>query len=98
VLINTTGTSITPTATKPALCWIHDLCSRKTREALHGADHEKFHVTIRPPGRRLAAVTFDHALQAWPNGDTLDLVHFDFRRTPDTTSTSIFTGRSPAPG
>jgi len=61
---------------------------RKTRERLSTAQTMKmFHVTMPPsPAGALPAVTFDHALQAWRNGDTLDLVHFD----PAHTDTDIY--------
>jgi glyoxylase-like metal-dependent hydrolase (beta-lactamase superfamily II) len=61
---------------------------RKTRERLSTAQAMKlFHVTMPPaPAGGLPAITFDHALHAWHNGDSLDLVHFD----PAHTDTDIY--------
>jgi len=61
---------------------------RKTRERLSTAQTMKmFHVAMPPaPAGGWPAITFDHALHAWHNGDTLDLVHFD----PAHTDTDIY--------
>ena len=61
---------------------------RKTRERLSTAQAMKlFHVTMPPaPAGGLPAIAFDHALHAWHNGDSLDLVHFD----PAHTDTDIY--------
>jgi glyoxylase-like metal-dependent hydrolase (beta-lactamase superfamily II) len=60
----------------------------KTRERLSTAQTMKmFHTTLPPaPPEALPAITFDDALHAWHNGDSLDLVHFD----PAHTDTDIY--------
>jgi glyoxylase-like metal-dependent hydrolase (beta-lactamase superfamily II) len=61
---------------------------RKTRERLATAQTIPFfHLTMPPsPLGALPSITFDDALHAWHNGDSLDLVHFD----PAHTDTDIY--------
>ncbi len=61
---------------------------QKTRERLSMPQTmAAFHATFpAAPAGALPTITFDRALHAWHNGDTLDLVHFD----PAHTDTDIY--------
>ena len=61
---------------------------RKTRERLSTTQTiQAFHTTFpAAPKGALPVVTFDNSMQAWHNGDSLDLVHFD----PAHTDTDIY--------
>ena len=56
---------------------------QKTRERLSTPQTMKmFHTTLPAvPAGALPVITFDDALHAWHNGDSLDLVHFDLAHT-----------------
>jgi glyoxylase-like metal-dependent hydrolase (beta-lactamase superfamily II) len=61
---------------------------RKTRERMAVAQPIPFFQLVMPasPAAALPSITFDEAMHAWHNGDTLDLVHFD----PAHTDTDIY--------
>lgn len=55
----------------------------KTRERMSSAQAIPFFHLVMPasPAAALPSITFDDALHAWHNGDSLDLVHFDAAHT-----------------
>jgi len=61
---------------------------RKTRERMATAQTIPFFHIVMPasPADALPSITFDDALHAWHNGDSLDMVHFD----PAHTDTDIY--------
>ena len=56
---------------------------QKTRERMSTAQAIPFFQLVMPasPPGALPTITFDQALHAWHNGDSLDLVHFDAAHT-----------------
>jgi len=64
------------------------IAHRKTRERMSTAQAITFfHIVMPPsPAAALPSITFDDAMHAWHNGDSLDLVHFD----PAHTDTDIY--------
>lgn len=56
---------------------------QKTRERMSAAQTIPFFHLVMPasPEAALPTITFDRALHAWHNGDSLDLVHFDAAHT-----------------
>jgi len=61
---------------------------RKTRERMSTQQSIPFFHLVMPayPAGALPSITFDEAMHAWHNGDSLDLVHFD----PAHTDTDIY--------
>jgi glyoxylase-like metal-dependent hydrolase (beta-lactamase superfamily II) len=61
---------------------------RNTRERMSTAQTISFFHLVMPPSppSALPSITFDQSMQAWHNGDSLDLVHYD----PAHTDTDIY--------
>jgi len=64
------------------------IAHRKTRERMSTPQAITFFHLVMPasPAAALPSITFDDAMHAWHNGDSLDLVHFD----PAHTDTDIY--------
>jgi len=64
------------------------IAHRKTRERMSTVQEITFFHIVMPasPTAALPSITFDDAMHAWHNGDSLDLVHFD----PAHTDTDIY--------
>ena len=64
------------------------MAHKMTRERLSTPQTMKmFHTTLpAAPAEALPAITFDHELHAWHNGDSIDMVHFE----PAHTDTDIY--------
>jgi len=64
------------------------MAHKMTRERLSTPQTMKmFHTTLpAAPAGALPAITFDHELHAWHNGDSIDMVHFE----PAHTDTDIY--------